>query len=680
LSYKNARALHQKIDHELPGVTPWRRSVIQISGVNEEFELFMRDPVESIKELWANPAYLEHLTYVPERRFADEEKSERIYDELMSGDWAWETQVRDLTLLPDGATLVPVILSSDKTQLCQFRGDKTAYPVYLTIGNISKSIRRKPSFRAQKLIGYLPTVSLDGKDLSADNARLIHAQLFHYAMGVVTSSLHAVSPTDGIELTSGDGVVRLGFPVVAAYVADYPEQALVTCTRYSQTCPKCSVSKDELGEHVIGDPRHQEQSIRTIHHASRQSTRARAHAALKDHGLNLFPGPFFIRLLHCNIHDAITPDILHQIYQGLVKHLCGWLRTLIGDAELDARFKRMPHAHGVRLFTNGITGLTQVSGPEHREICKQLLGCIVDAPGVTERLHIDFAKDAYKATNKKEFWEQMTRWLERRETMAAFDLVLQWRRREIPKPRARWQRLLPPGVYLAKNPSAHAVSFRVLEDQFGAAHFKNSLGEFIANQLQPTAYRRQAVHNVNILQGLEGVDVWYCVKFAVPNLQVDTESTVLHTAHAEPKRSRRSGEGELDARFDTVLVNESEHKETGIEGKRVARLKVIFRIPDEHLAKMGITRQIGHLAYVEWFSRPRNKDSNSGMYPISRSYQNGVRDTSIIEVDTMFRTCQLVPRFGRRANRAWSSNNVLDRCEYFLINNFIDHHTYQCIW
>ncbi|KIK35764.1 hypothetical protein CY34DRAFT_95530, partial [Suillus luteus UH-Slu-Lm8-n1] len=98
-----------------------------------------------------------------------------------------------------------------------FRGDKTAYPVYLTIGNISKSIRRKPSFRAQKLIGYLPTVSLDGKDLSTDNAHLICAQLFHYAMGVVTNFLLAGSPTDGIELTSRDGVVRLGFPVVTAY-------------------------------------------------------------------------------------------------------------------------------------------------------------------------------------------------------------------------------------------------------------------------------------------------------------------------------------------------------------------------------------------------------------------------------------------------------------------------------
>jgi hypothetical protein len=49
----------------------------------------------------------------------------------------------------------------------------------------------------------------------------------------------------------------------------------------------------------------------------------------------------------------------------------------------------------------------------------------------------------------------------------------------------------------------------------------------------------------------------------------------------------------------------------------------------------------------------------------------GVLDASVIEVGSMFRTCQLAPRFGRRANRAWTSNNVLDRCEHFLINNFI---------
>jgi hypothetical protein len=38
-----------------------------------------------------------------------------------------------------GSTIIPIILSSDKTQLMVF-GNKMAYPVYLTIGNIPKGI------------------------------------------------------------------------------------------------------------------------------------------------------------------------------------------------------------------------------------------------------------------------------------------------------------------------------------------------------------------------------------------------------------------------------------------------------------------------------------------------------------------------------------------------------------
>jgi hypothetical protein len=33
----------------------------------------------------------------------------------------------------------------------------------------------------------------------------------------------------------------------------------------------------------------------------------------------------------------------------------------------------------------------------------------------TERLHIDFAKDAYRATNRKNEYMQMTAWLEHHE-------------------------------------------------------------------------------------------------------------------------------------------------------------------------------------------------------------------------------------------------------------------------
>ena len=59
-----------------------------------------------------------------------------------------------------GSTVMPIILSSDKTQVTLFR-NKAAYPVYLTIGNLPKDIRSKPSQGGQILVGYLPTSKLE---------------------------------------------------------------------------------------------------------------------------------------------------------------------------------------------------------------------------------------------------------------------------------------------------------------------------------------------------------------------------------------------------------------------------------------------------------------------------------------------------------------------------------------
>ena len=266
-------------------------------------------------------------------------------------------------------------------QLCVLTGGKTAYPVYMTIANFDKAVRRKPSYHAQALIGYLPTSALKDTELSETSARLGRFRLFHKAMGIIFAPLKAVA-RHGLELTSADGAVRHCHPVLACYPADYPEQSLVTCTRYNVTCLKCDIPSHKLGNGKLGKPREQNKTLQKIHKAAGEYSKTSMNAKLKSEGLNYIPHPFWENWYLSDIHLAITPDILHQLYQGVVEHLIGWLRKLIGDAKLDARFKRLPPAQGVHQFKSGISGLTQVSGPEHKDICKQLLGCLLGTSSV----------------------------------------------------------------------------------------------------------------------------------------------------------------------------------------------------------------------------------------------------------------------------------------------------------
>ncbi|KAF8259831.1 hypothetical protein EI94DRAFT_1614028 [Lactarius quietus] len=109
---------------------------------------------------------------------------------MHTGDWWWSVQQMTLESHRPGATVVPVIISSDKTQLTLF-GGKSVYPVYLTIGNIPKDIWHKPSQRAQILLTYIPTTKLETITNKAGRRRAI-ANLYHYCMQAILELITAV--------------------------------------------------------------------------------------------------------------------------------------------------------------------------------------------------------------------------------------------------------------------------------------------------------------------------------------------------------------------------------------------------------------------------------------------------------------------------------------------------------
>ncbi|KZP10902.1 hypothetical protein FIBSPDRAFT_757434 [Athelia psychrophila] len=372
-SYESNYLLNKKVD-AIPAGPGWTCEIVKMQGDHtelsnipmvEELELWRRDPVEVIHDLIGNPAFRESMAYEPEQVYADAMGETRIYDEMWTGEWWWKMQ----GLLPAGATIAPVILASDKTHLTDFGGDKSAWPVYLTIGNISKDIRCQPSSHATVLIGYLPVSKFSA--FEPPSRQYARYDAFHHCMSLLLEPLIAAGK-HGVDMICADGNIRRVFPILAAYIADYPEQCLVACCMENR-CPRCVVPPTKRGEFTTHRARDPSATMHTLHHHQNGED---PHL-YEDEGLRHIYYPFWADLPHTNIFECFSPDILHQLHKGVFKdHLVPWISAIISEAELDARFQCMSKFQGLRHFKAGISSVSQWTGKELKEMERVFLAVI----------------------------------------------------------------------------------------------------------------------------------------------------------------------------------------------------------------------------------------------------------------------------------------------------------------
>ncbi|KAF7350106.1 hypothetical protein MVEN_01312700 [Mycena venus] len=225
---------------------------------------------------------------------------------------------------------------------------------------------------------------------------------------------------------------------------------------------------------------------------------------------NLRPiNPFWADFPHCDIFSSMTPDLLHELHNGVFgDHIAKWLTQAITskDGKVDHRFRTMTPHPSLCHFTKGISLTSQWTGNERKHMEKVFLGILAQAtdPTVqcavvaildfiyyahfethcdeslaqldaswvtfhdnksiflklkirknidinklhklkhyvdsirsrstangfntknTERLHNDFVKASYRATNKVRYTRQMTVWLACQEAVYQFSTYLQW--------------------------------------------------------------------------------------------------------------------------------------------------------------------------------------------------------------------------------------------------------------
>ncbi|KAF7337296.1 hypothetical protein MSAN_02282200 [Mycena sanguinolenta] len=635
LSYKNSIELNAIIDEKLPGRPKFTRSEVIVAG--EVFELYSRDIIKCVRALFGDTDFAPYLFVVPERHYADKDQTIRLYHNMHTGKWWWSTQKRVEKNNP-GATIIPILLSSDKTQLTVF-GNKTAYPVYITIGNIPKEIRRKPSRRAYILLAYLPTSRLGHIKNQAARRRTL-ANLFHTCLSFITTPLREAGVT-GISIASGDGKLRRGHPIVACYIGDYPEQLLVTCVK-TGLCPTGQTEHNDLGN---GDARCTLRNLSEILDAldTLDEGGTRYAQACADAGIKPVVHPFWERLPYTNIFLSITSDVLHQLYQGIIKHLIEWLKESIGEAELDARCRRLPPNHNIHLFMKGISHLNRVTGREHDQISRFLLGIIIDVQllGVfrlyaslrqhttetlahleesrmvfhhnksifvdlgireafnlpklhsmehypdntmnfgtsdnynteyTERLHIDLAKDAYRSTNRKDEFSQMTLWLERKEKILRHTQFIDWKSRGSLGPPII-ENLNPGIIYecklsMSKHPTHKSIKFSLLETNYGASFFRDALSRYIVGLINPNLTPAQIECEANGFDvPFNAVPVFHRIKFSTSDPYANTKpvDSIVDSIHAQPERLLRNGDKAL-SRFDTALINTGHGGKMGVDG------------------------------------------------------------------------------------------------------------------
>lgn len=381
--FQDAAELYAAIDSIQHGEASWYSFKVKYNGAlsadsppwhRQEYVVHARDVRSALHHMISNPEFAGAFDYRPYKEYVGPQK--RRWSNFMSGTWSWK-QADEISNDPTthGAFFCPVVLGADKTTVSVATGHTEFHPVYMSCGNLHNGVRRAHR-EGVVPIAFLSIPKTTREYDDTDEFRAFRKHIYHASLTHILEPLRAGMTVPEI-VRCADQHLRRCIYGLGPFIADYPEQVLLACI-VQGWCPKCFARPDQLEN--IDEPRFQELTEHLLGHF-------RDNVLWNSFGIDATVQPYTWSFPRADIHELLSPDILHQVVKGTFKdHLVSWIEQYLyikystAEAkrrmdELDRRIAAAPSFPGLRRFPEG-RNFKQWTGNDSKALMKVFLPAI----------------------------------------------------------------------------------------------------------------------------------------------------------------------------------------------------------------------------------------------------------------------------------------------------------------
>ncbi|KAG1752758.1 hypothetical protein EDD22DRAFT_981647 [Suillus occidentalis] len=717
--FASHRDLYDTIDSTPLGDVAWESFSMSYKGVKPAenvppwmkatYEVWFRDPRLLIHNILANPDFDGEIEYTPYRDYDD--NNQRCFKNFSPDKIAKDPEMH-------GSTFVPLIVGSDKTTVSVATGHTEYHPLYLSIGNVFNSVRRAHR-NSLVLVGFLAIPTTTKEHADDVDFRNFRRQLFHSSLANIFKSLKKNMTTPDV-VRCPDGHYRRVIYGLGPYIADYPEQVLLSGI-VTGWCPKCLNNRNALdGDGLLRRREHTDLLVQELQHKQ----------LWYEYGIVGDVVPFTNDFARADIHELLSPDLLHQIIKGTFKdHLVDWVGEYLehthGKAraaeiqdDIDRRIAAVAPFAGLRRFPEG-RGFSQWTGDDSKALMKvylpairghvprDIIRSIHEALTVDDLVQLQDALDRFHQYREvfKTTGVRLTFSLPHQHSLQHYARMIlafwstQWpllHIKAVKEPWRRSSRYKALGQMLLTNQhdfeARGMLHWIMLKNLFYRSSTLTSLtGPTVEAHVElaakPISGGACDVPTLALALGLPEFPA-LIQQFLMPHLTLATAPAfmgriVIYSSAAASfyAPSDLSGTGGMrrehirattswrggPARNDCVFVSMNDEVSCSLDGLAIARVLCFF----------GLQYQGKYFqcAVVQWFSYVTDsRDPDTGMYIVTPS----TNDVSIIHIDCIFRAAHLIPVYGNNFIPCEITlHNSHNMFRAFYINKYADHHAFE---